>query len=360
MKNSNLKFLNSIVASLLFIVVFGNAFAFALDISPLYTMGGLTFISGVASFIPKGAGIALAGVYQEVWTGEVLKYLTNAEKDTFFEGIPDYSKYVSAVGDEAQAINLVDMDVLPEVLINNTTYPIPIQTIGEEPVLIQLNKYVTKSTPITDDELYAMSYKKMTTLKDRHGLAINLTKFKHGIHALAPGTNTAKMPILLTTGADDGTGRKRLTWEDVMKLKAQVDTLENPEEGRRLVLCSDHLNDLILSDQKFKDQYYNRADGKLYNQLGFEIFDYTGNPYFTPSTKTKLAFGAVPAGTDRKGSVFFSLARSARATGWTKMYYSEAKTDTQNQRNLMNFRHYYTVLPTKEEARGAIVSDNVA
>lgn len=354
----NLKLFNSIIASLLFVVVFGGFLSMCLDVSPLYTMGGLAVVSLGASYFPMSSA-ALAGVYREVWTGEVLKYLTNAEKDSFFDGIADYSKHVSAVGDEAQAIHLVDMDVLPEVLINNTTYPIPIQEIGQSDVLIQLHKYVTKSTPITDDELYAMSYDKIKTMKNRHAMAINISKFKHGIHALAPATNTAKMPVLVTSGGDDGTGRKMLLWEDVTALKRKCDDLELPEEGRRLVLSADHVNDLCAQDQKFKDQYYNRATGKVFNQLGFEIFDYVGNPYYNPATKAKLSYGAVPTATDRKASVLFSLARAAKASGWTKMYYSESKSDTTNQRNLMNFRHYYIVLPTKEEARGAIVSANV-
>ena len=114
-----------------------------------------------------------------------------------------------------------------------------------------------------------------------------------------------------------------------------------------------------MLDSKFKDQYFNAQSGKPYSQLGFEFHSYLGNPYFTVSTRAKLAFGAVPAGTDRQATVFFSLARAAKATGWTKMYYSEAKNDPQHQRNLVNFRHHYIVMPTREEARGAIVSATV-
>jgi hypothetical protein len=52
------------------------------------------------------------------------------------------------------------------------------------------------------------------------------------------------------------------------------------------------------------------------------------------------------------------LERAAKAQGWTKMYYSEAAKDPAYQRNMMNFRHHFIVMPTREEARGAIVSDN--
>lgn len=297
----------------------------------------------------------MAGVYREVWTGEVLKYLTTADQDSFLQGLPDYSRYVKPVGDEAQAIHLVDMGVLPDVLINNTTYPIPVQALEGQDVVIQLDKYNTKATPITDDELYALSYKKMETVKQRHGLAIQISKVGKAIHALGPSGNTADMPVLHTTGADDGTGRKRLTWDDIADLKAEIDALEISDMGRRLVLSKEHENDLIREDQKFKDQYYNRATGKPYNQLGFDFYSYARNPYYDPATKNKLSYGATPT-THRRATVFFSEERCAKAVGWVKMYFSEAKTDTEYQRNLVNFRHHFIVLPTAEEARGAIVS----
>lgn len=301
----------------------------------------------------------MAGVKKEIWTGQVLDYLTTADKDSFLDGIADYSQYVSSVGDEAEAIHLVDMGVMPDVLINNTTYPIPIQALDEADVVIQLDKYQTTATPITDDELYALSYKKMQTVRTRHGQALQISKTGKSIHALSPLGNTDKMPVLITTGGNDGTGRKRLLWEDVLRLKSELDNLEVPEDGRRLVLSKDHENDLISLDQTFKDKFYNRTSGQVFNQLGFDIYSYSRNPYYNPSTKVKLSYGAIPTETDRRATIFFSLHRAAKAIGWMKMYFSEASTDPLNQRNLINFRHNHIVLPTKEEARGAIISDNV-
>lgn len=300
----------------------------------------------------------MSGVRKEIWTGKVIEEFSALEKDTFLQGIEDFSRYVSNVGDEAQVIHAVYMGVAPDVLINNTTYPIPVQTLGEEDVTIQLDKYQTKQTPVTDDELYALTYDKIATVKSKHAKSIARNKIKKAIHALAPNGGTDAMPVLLTTGADDGTGRRRLAPADLILLKKKLDDLEVPEFGRRIVLCNDHVNDILSWEQKFSEQYYNYKSGKVSEFFGFEVFDYTGNPYFTPSTKEKLAFGAVPEATDRKASVFFSLERAAKAQGWTKMYYSEAAKDPAYQRNMMNFRHHFIVMPTREEARGAIVSDN--
>ncbi|MBE9468980.1 MAG: hypothetical protein IMY72_11775 [Bacteroidetes bacterium] len=306
------------------------------------------------------SGIAMSGVYREVWTGAVKEELSTLQNATFLEGIEDYSRYVSSAGDEMQVIHLVYMGVLPEVLINNTTYPIPEQVLGEEDIPIPLDKYQTKPTPITDDELYALSYDKIATVKGKHTKAINISKFQKAIHAIAPANSSnSKMPVLLTTGEDDGTGRKRLVIADILSLKKKADALQIPYEGRRLVLCEDHINDLLLVYQNFKDQYYNYTSGKIANLFSFAVFEYSGNPYYNATRKVKLAFGAVPEAGDQKASIFFSMERVVRANGWTKMYYSEAKTDPANQRNLVNFRHNALVLPTQEDGRGAIISANV-
>jgi hypothetical protein len=350
---SFLNFINSIYALILVVFAAGiSAQVFGLPIKA--ALVSLLVASVFISFIPQRKGVLSAGILKEMFTGEVIKYITTAMKATFLDGIEDFSKYVAKVDDEMQVINLAAMNVLPDVLINNTTYPIGYQELGVTPVAITLDKFQTKATPITRDEMYASSVKKIELVKDRHGKALLIKQIRKAIHAFAPGSNTTAMPVLITTGPDDGTGRKRMLWEDVLALKTQADELEL--ENRRLVLCNEHVNDLILLDKDFKALFYNRKDGKIFSQLDFDIFDYVGNPYYNPATKTKLSFGAVPAATDRKASVFFSTDRTAKAIGWTEMY--EDKPDTQMQRYAVNFRQNAIYLPTAEEARGAIVSGN--
>jgi hypothetical protein len=352
------KIILSLLLSLLVSIVSGLAISTAIGAPALPFVTGIFIISIIP--IPQLAGVAFATVYQEVWTKKVKEELSTKEKGTFLDGIEDFSQYVANVGDEMQVIHLVYMGVMPDVLINNVTYPIPLQELGQEDIPISLDKYQTKVTPVTDDELYALSYEKIAKVKDKHAKAIMIAKVMKSIHALAPTAETDDMPVLLATGPNDGTGRRRLIWDDVVTLKEECDKREHPETGRRLVLSAEHANDLIRADQKFKDQFYNRSDGTVYNQLGFDFYSYVANPYFNPATKAKLSYGAVVPAGHRRASVYFNLARAAKAVGWTKMYFSEAKTDPQNQRNLVNFRHYYIVLPTREDARAAIVSPDYA
>lgn len=361
----SIKFINSLFVAALFIVVFSLFISGYTGMDIRIPIVGLTLLTACMTWLKSRgytvpAGSLFSGIYREVWTGVVKTEMTMNDVAPWAARIEDFSRYVSSVGNEAQVIHLAYMGVMPDVLINNTTYPIAIQDLAAEDIVIQLDKFQTKVTPITDDELYAITIEKMKLVAAKHARAININKYKKGIHALAPSANTADMPVLFSTGADDGSGRKRLTWEDVQKLKAKLDAKENPVDGnaRVLVLSTDHVNDLTLVDQKFKDQYYNRADGKVYNQLGFDIYDYQGMPYYTTGG-AKVSFGATPGGTDKQASVYFNLARAAKADGWIKTYLSEASKDPEMQRNLFSARHNFIILPTRTEARGAIISGTV-
>lgn len=349
------KFLK-LTTGLLFNMLMGFVLAGLCGMTPAYGAAGLGVISlGLGAFMPSGA--LNAGVLTEVWTGEMVKKLRSADVATFLDGIPDYSQYA-----ENDVIHLVDIGADPDVLVNNTTYPLDVQNLSDGDIAIKLDKYQTKATPLTDDELYALSYDKMESVKERHGSAITENKFAKAIHALAPDENKVGTPVLKTTGnyTDGTSGRRKITRKDIIALKDKFDKMQIPLQGRRLVLCTDHINDLLEDDQKFSAQYYNFTTGKIANMYGFEVYEYVANPYFGTADSKKIAFGTVPGATDFQVSVAFYSKRAFKASGSTKMYFSEAKTDPLNQRNLINFRHYYIVLPKKKDAIAAIMSDYLA
>ncbi len=350
--NKILKAVTGITFNAFMGIVMAMVMGFAPAIGAAGAVAGSLVLGG---FMPRGA--AFAGVLTEVWTGELVKKLRAGEAATFLDGLPDYSQYA-----ENDVIHLVDVGADPEVLVNNTTYPIPVQELKDGDIPIGLDKFQTKATPITDDELYALSYDKMASVKERHALAILENKYAKAIHALAPAKNTDKTPVLVTSGdVADGaaSGRLMMRREDIIKLKEKFDKMNVPTQGRRLVLCSDHVNDLLMKDQKFADQYYNYTTGKISNLYGFQVYEYVANPYFK-TTLVKVGFGTAPGATDYQASIAFYEKMTFKASGSTKMYYREAATDPEYQRNLINFRHYFIVLPKKQEAIAAIVSGHKA
>jgi len=313
--------------------------------------GGI--VTGVVSLIPTGAEGLRAGIYTEVWTGEMIKaFRTSVESIGWLNKIRSYDQYANN-----DVIHFVQIGGDPDVLINNITYPIPVQSLADADKAIKLDKYQTKATVITDDELYAISYDKMQSTVERHRDSVNETKYARALHALAPAGETAATPVILTSGdkSTDNT-RKVILRKDIITLKKQFDKAKIPIAGRMLVLCPDHVADLLENDQKFADQYYNYTSGKITNLYGFEVYEYTECPYYTVAAKTKLAYGAVPGAGDRQASVAFYAPRMMKATGTTTVYLSEAKSDPTNQQNLYNIRHYFICLPLKNEAIGAIVS----
>lgn len=311
-------------------------------------IGGAVVPLAAGAFMPKDA--LCEGVFTEIWTGELVKRLRGGLTASWLDGVSDYS---AAVNNEV--VHLVDVGGDPDVLINNTTYPIAAQELEDGDIALGLDKFQTKKTAVSDDQLFAISYDKIGSVIERHGDAITIAKFKKAAHAVAPQSDTETTPVIPTSGEAGADGRKKLVRADIIALKRKLDAQGYPAVGRRLVLCSDHVNDLLEEDQKFRDQYYNYTSGKIANMYGFEVYEFENCPFYTKEG-TKVAFKTTPGGTDHQASFCFYTKRLFRAQGSTKMYYKDAATNPDNQANEVNFRHYYVVLPKKNEAIGAIYS----
>ena len=334
-----------ILCGVLVNAVMGATFAQTVGVDPAAGAIGLNVVAAVVGpQIP--AGSLGAGVYTEVWTGEMVKALRRGLEATWLNGLPDSSSLVNN-----DVIHLVDVGVDPDVLINNTTYPIPLQALDDADIAIQLDKYQTKVTPVTDDELYAISYDKMSRVVESHSQAINDSKFAKAAHSLCATSNTAKTPVLVTTGERDAaTGRLKMTVNDLLAMKRSMDALKVPTVGRRLVLCNDHVNDLLETSQVFKEQYnIDRNNGTVGRLYGFDIYEFVNNPLYT-TAGAKKAVGATASAGEFQCSFAFYTQRVFKATGSTKMYYSPANTDPEYQRNKLNYRHYFICLFKKADA----------
>lgn len=295
-------------------------------------------------------------VFTEIWTGEMIKaFRTAAECLGWYDRIKSYDQYV-----DNDVIHFTELGGDPEVLVNNTTYPLDIEALTDADKPISLDYFDTTATPVTDDELHACSYDKMASVQERHREALKEKVRQKAIHAIAPAENKTESPVLLTTGADDG-ARKKFTAADLLSLKKSFDKMGIPKKDRVLVMCSDHINDLLETEQKFKDHYnINQTDGKIARLYGFDIYEYDGTPYYNATTKKKLAWGAATADTDMQASVAFYVGRMMKANGSVKFYHSEASKDTLYHRNLVNFRKWGICLPLSDKnCTAAIISEKV-
>lgn len=296
--------------------------------------------------------------FPEVWKARVIALLTTLNVAPWLRGIPELDTDIIEIGSgsasESNVIHLPVETFSPEVLVNNTTYPIALQSFDDDEVVIKLDKYQTKVTTLSDDQIIGASYNRIDSATRGHIRQINATKYKKAIHAIAPSENTSKTPIvnLIDFGLD--------VFDAMVALKGLFDKADVPVEGRRIVLCPDHYNALIADRKRFGDLLGNMNSGETAPIIaGFEVYQYLGTPTYGSDAKKK-AFGAIPANGDQPASVAFWMDNIAMKTGMTKQYFKAADEDPENQTNKLNYRHYFIAMPAKPEAIGAIVGAAVA
>ena len=301
------------------------------------------------TLIRDGApALAMAAVAKkELAERELIKHFRHT--GTWLERVPGKNQWV---GNDVIRLNEIGAD--PEVLIDNNTYPIAVSTRTDTSTAISLHKYETENTAITDDELYALPYDKPGSVQEQHRETLEEATQAHALHSLAPVANTASTPVLETTGPDDGTGRLRLIYADLVRFKKALDDLKIPKKGRILVLCSDHVSDLLLEDKALQNQYQNHKDGALtMNYCGFELYEDVYAPEYDGNLD-KIAYDSVTSGT--RASVVFHAKTTAKARGTVTRYQREAKDDPENRQTVVGFRLWFIAIPTRLLGQGAIVS----
>lgn len=289
--------------------------------------------------------------FPEVWLNRVKSLLTTKNVAPFLDGIAelDVTVQVDDLG-ETNTIHIPLETFEPDVLINNTTYPIAVQDHTDGSKTINLDKYQTKATRVKDDDIIGASYDKIDSVSKRHVQSINTEKYKKAIHALAPSANTTDTPVInLTSGYTSND-----VYKSMVSMKAKFDAMEAPEAGRRIVLSSDQYNKLLEDRDRFGDVLVDHATGRV-NKLiaGFEVYTYVANPYYS-SGGSKLAYGSVPGGTDKQATIAFLVDNVGKKTGITKQYLDLPNTTT--QATLLNYRHYFITMPIRNKYIGAIVN----
>lgn len=283
-------------------------------------------------------------VLKEMWEAELLKKFRNESKD-FLSSIPSKNQYVD---NDVIHLHMIGDD--PEVIVDNADYPIATTGRTDTHRTMALSKYETKNTSISDDELYAIPYDKESSVIRQHKETLEEKVLTHSLWRLAPDQSSTKNPVVSTTGA--------IKIDDIIEAKAKMDALHLPLMGRKIVLCSSHIKQLLQSESDkayFAPLYHRIADGKIVNMFGFEVYENQSTVVYDGSNKKK-AFEAAAAGTDRDASVFFFAPNAVKARGGAKMYYKSAKEDPEMRESKVGFRLYHICLPKNPIGFGAIVS----
>lgn len=360
-----MKHLNNFLSALLLCAIVGTAIAHLAVVDPVAVVLSCVAISfgyTVAMSIAVAMGapapkadpntLAVVALYQ-MWETALIEAFRASRN--WASKIPRKDDYVGN-----NVINLTEIGADPNVLINNTVYPIASAQRTDDNIILALNKYDTENTTITRDELYAIPYDKEGSVIRQHRNVLIERTAEHGLYTMAPAGNTANTPVIETTGADNGNSRRRLKSADLIRLKERLDTLKVPAAGRVLVLCSAHVSDLLVEDQSFNLRYNGQTErGTIITMLyGFEIFEDVYNPRYDASN-ARRAFAAAPAGTDRNASTLFFAPRAFQAAGTVEMFASDKKENPTMRRSEIGFQMYNVIAPMKNIGFGAIVSDDL-
>lgn len=287
---------------------------------------------------------------KQIWISQIMeKFYPEA---SFLNFAKDMSENV-----EYDKINLADCGFDPEVLINNTTYPIAVAERTDTPLSIELSLYETENTLVRSPQAVELAYDKLESVIYGHRMALRAMSGNKSAHAYTPTQDTTNTPVLITTGDNNGDGFKRLVPEDILKLKKRYDLLEVPFENRYLVLDPNHVEDLILYDLKAFKDITDFKDGQPNRFAGFNILQYTRTAKFDFTTRQKLPFGAVANENTVFSSFSFSSEEVMKAMGNMKMY--EKIDDPEQRATIVGFDMRFIALPIRNKAIGAIMASKI-
>ena len=232
----------------------------------------------------------MAGLAKEVWINQLTKKFY--PDSSFLNYTKDFSSLV-----ENDAINMADAGVDPDVLINNTTYPIQVVNRVDTPIRIELDLFETKNTLVRRPEAIEYSYDQLESVLMGHRNKLRARTAEKAAHAFAPLKDSEFTPVISTTGETSGT-RKRMSVEDILLLKERFDSVDIPLEERYLVLNPKHLSDLILFDVRAFKDLTDIVDGKPKRFEGFNVLQTSATPFYNATSLEKIAFTKTPGDTD--------------------------------------------------------------
>jgi hypothetical protein len=312
---------------------------------------GMTFLGGIAlftalSFVPSGADadVAYAGLNKEIWLPEIMEGFYAS--DMFLSECRDMTSFVSN-----DTINLAEAGVNPDVLLNNTSYPISYANRTDTPLALPLDTYDTENTLVQSIEIAELAYDKRASVLYGHQQALKMFVMERAAFRIAPATNAELTPLLATTGANDGLGRRALTFADIATLQRRFNDAEVPAEGRVLVLSSKHSEDLQNADRVLYNQLM--TGGTLY---GFKVYYLAGKrlPRYNHTTGAKVAWQAAAGATDSPASIAFHKDEVMRADGTVDIFVREK--DPELRGDVMGLQKRALYMPIRNKGIAAIYS----
>ncbi len=273
---------------------------------------------------------------------------------TIKEGmVPDTSFLSQSVNmDEHVHVNVLHLQeagVDPGVLVDNDVWPIPMAARDDIPLELPLHTFDTENTLVRNVEEMESSYNKMESVVRSHRNALIKKIAKHAAHNWCPSENGDMTPVLVSDGAVNKFGLKRISFEDILTMEAKFRALDVDMSSLVVVLNAAHLADLQAEDTKLYKEVL--AAGKIFNS---KLFTFSGLPYFDTTTGKKKAFGAAIGETDTQASLMYCKDEVCLARGTTEVF--ARYKDPKERGDIIGFQQRAMALPIRGKYIGAICS----
>jgi hypothetical protein len=341
--------------AVLFNFIIGALLGFILQVSPImlgvaFILAGIVLGEARLYFAKKGkrflpGNIAFAGLLKEIWISALMEvYYANY---TFLTRSQDMSMFV-----ENNTINLADCGVDPNVLVNNTVYPVPVSERADSPLELPLDYFDSENTVVRNAEAVQLAYPKLESVVKQHRNAIQLKCAKKASYSFGPTSDSTYTPVLSTSGAARGDGSNKLTLQDVSQLQTKFDNINAPEEGRILVLSPKHRQDLLNEDKVLFKMFADLKAGQVLPLFGFDVYWSQLTPIYNHTTGVKAAFGAAAAGTDAVSSIAYLESEVMRADGTLDMF--QRLKDPEQRGDIVGFQKRFLAMPIRNKYFAAI------
>lgn len=292
----------------------------------------------------------MAGLASEIWINHIQENLY--PESSFLNYMKDFSELVNY-----DTINMQEVGADPEVLINNTTYPIAKVKRSDNHLSFALDKFETVNTLIRRPEEIEYSYNQMDTVLSGHMNTLRAKTAEKAAHAIAPQTDSAYTPVIETTGSDNGEGKKKLQVNDILRIKRRFDLLNIPMDERVFLLHPAHIEDLILYDLEAFKEITDFKNGKPMTFAGFKMLQTILTPRYNKTTLAKVAFTAAPSATDTFCSIAYHQKEVFKADGGLYMY--NRIDDPEERGTIIGFDKRFICMPIRNKNIGSIVSVDV-
>ena len=246
---------------------------------------------------------------------------------------------------EYNKINLSQVGADPEVVKDNNTWPLTPTVRTDSGIEIPLATFDTVPTHVTNVEELETSYDKCQSVVAQHAAALRTKAMLSAAYNIAPAENTTNTPVKATSGSNRGDGNKALTYKDVLKLRTAFNKANYPMEGRIIVLCPEHEEDLLAEDV---DRYNRMMTTRTL--AGFKVY-VTNHGVQYNTSGAKQAYGTTKA---QPCSFAFCKSEVMRAMGTIDGEPEKRWADYRGW--LLGFQMRFVAMPFRSKGIAAVYS----